>query len=97
MKICLETFEEYPVSAKYKEGNKDSGFQFSVPGFWLKRKTRNNKPETGDKIFCNGAKGSVLQMSQISMITIPIFKDLPFPGIISVPIIGGSLSSIIYS
>jgi len=63
---CLETFEEYPVSAKYKEGNnKDSGFWFSVPGFWLKEK--NQKQQTRDRkqnLYCNRAKGSVIQMSR---------------------------------
>jgi len=41
----LETFEEHPILAKYKEGDgKDLGFWFIVPGSWLKEKTRNQRP-----------------------------------------------------
>jgi hypothetical protein len=44
-----------------KEGdNKDSGFWFIVPGSWLKEKTRNNKPETGNQFFIViGQKGTL--------------------------------------
>ncbi|OQW99436.1 MAG: hypothetical protein BWK74_02200 [Desulfobacteraceae bacterium A6] len=46
----IETFEEYPILSKFKEGdNKDLGFWFIVAGFWLKREkpqTRDHKPET---------------------------------------------------
>ena len=48
----LETFEERPILAKYKEGDiKDLGFWFKVPGSWLKEKTRNYKPETRNQVF----------------------------------------------
>jgi len=58
----METFEEHPVSAKYKEGdNKDSSFWFIVPGSWLKEK--NQKQQTRDRkpnLYSNRAKGSVI-------------------------------------
>jgi hypothetical protein len=45
---CLETFEEHPVLARYKEGdNKDLGFWFIVAGFRLKKK--NQKLQTRDR------------------------------------------------
>ncbi len=47
-----ETFEEYPILLKFKEGdNKDLGFWFIVSGSWLKETTRNYKPETRNQVF----------------------------------------------
>ena len=46
----IETFEEHPILLKFKEGdNKDLGFWFIVTCSW--EKNRNNKPETGNRIF----------------------------------------------
>jgi len=47
-RFLSETFEERPILAKYKEGDdKDLGFWFIVPGYWLKEK--NQKQQTRDR------------------------------------------------
>ena len=62
----IETFEERPILAKYKEGdNKDLSFWFIVTGSWLKEK--NQKQQTRDQRpnhYSNRAKEDVLQSSQ---------------------------------